>query len=169
MAQPCFDPLDIFFTAIRSKGRKPLQRRDRGCGQSAAVRAKRIVIADDNLDTVESLKMLLEAEGHQVSAAHDGAGAMQLAQALQPDFVLLDIGMPRIDGYDVARQIRSQSWGRQMRLVAITGWGQPADRACALQAGFDYHLTKPVALEVLGDILGARGAYALLPVRRASQ
>jgi CheY-like chemotaxis protein len=151
MPQTCSDPLDLFFTAFTAK------------------RGRRIVIADDNQDMADSLKVLLELDGHVVHATQDGEGAVALARRVQPDYVLLDIGMPKLNGYEVARHIRMQPWGREMRLVAITGWGQPEDRARAMQAGFDYHLTKPVPLEDLADILNARGVYALLANRRLSQ
>jgi CheY-like chemotaxis protein len=151
MPQTCSDPLDLFFTALTAK------------------RGRRIVIADDNQDMADSLKVLLELDGHVVHATQDGEGAVALARRVQPDYVLLDIGMPKLNGYEVARHIRMQPWGREMRLVAITGWGQPEDRARAMQAGFDYHLTKPVPLEDLADILNARGVYALLADRRQAQ
>jgi CheY-like chemotaxis protein len=156
MPQTCSDPLDLFFTALTAQ-------------RFQAPRRRRIVVADDNQDMADSLKVLLELDGHVVHTTQDGAGAIALARSVQPDFLLLDIGMPKLNGYEVARHIRMQPWGREMRLVAITGWGQPEDRSRALKAGFDYHLTKPVPLEDLIDILHARGVYALLAARRLSQ
>jgi CheY-like chemotaxis protein len=155
MPQPCLDPLDQFFTTL-SATRPP-------------ARGRRIVIADDNQDMADSLRMLLEQDGHKVLATRDGAGAIELARTVQPDFLLLDIGMPKLNGYDVARHIRTQPWGGRLCLVAITGWGQPEDRSRAIKAGFDYHLTKPVPLDELGDILNARGAYALRIQRKQTQ
>jgi signal transduction histidine kinase len=104
---------------------------------------KRIVVADDNRDAADSLKLLLEIDGHQVSVAQDGDQALQAASAA-PDVMFIDIGMPKLNGYEVARRIRAQPWGKRIKLVAVTGWGQDQDRDQALQAGFDRHLTKPV-------------------------
>jgi CheY-like chemotaxis protein len=166
MPQICTDPLDLFFTRLTAKG---VQAPRRGAATSAltsAVRRRRIVIADDNQDMADSLKVILELDGHVVRATQDGEGAIELARSVKPDFLLLDIGMPKLNGYDVARHIRMQPWGREMRLVAITGWGQPEDRARSIEAGFDYHLTKPVPLEDLAEILNARGVYALLADRK---
>ena len=162
MPQTCSDPLDLFFTVLTGKRVQTPRRSVATSTLTAAVRVRRIVIADDNQDMADSLKVLLELDGHVVHVTQDGAGAIELARNLRPDFLLLDIGMPKLNGYDVARHVRSQPWGRDMRLVAITGWGQPQDRLRALQAGFDYHLTKPVSLEDLADILQAKGVYALL-------
>ncbi|HEY6457848.1 MAG TPA: response regulator [Steroidobacteraceae bacterium] len=165
MPQTSADPLDLFFTALTTKRVRSARRGVATCAVAAAVRARRIVVADDNQDMADSLRMLLELDGHVVYTTHDGAGAIYLAQSMKPDFLLLDIGMPKLNGYDVARHIRSQPWGRAMRLVAITGWGQPEDRSRALKAGFDYHLTKPVPLEALADVLNSNGVYALLADR----
>lgn len=138
-------------------------RLDPGLGHPfAAIETRRIVIADDNHDIVDSLSMLLEIDGHKVYPTYDGVGAIRLAKALKPDFLLLDIAMPHINGYDVARQIRSRSWGSDMQIVAITGRGLPEDRKRAMHAGFDFHLTKPIALDVLSGILAARAAQASL-------
>lgn len=166
MPRSCSDPLDLFFTKLTAP-RAPAPRREAETSVlTAAVRRRRIVIADDNQDMAASLKVLLELDGHLVHATQDGEGAIELARRVKPDFLLLDIGMPKLNGYDVARHIRMQPWGREMRLVAITGWGQPEDRSCAIQAGFDYHLTKPVSLGDLIEILNAKGVYALLAQRQ---
>jgi CheY-like chemotaxis protein len=166
MPQTCSDPLDLFFSTLTAK-HVAVPRRDAATsGLTDAVRRRRIVIADDNQDMADSLKMILELDGHMVRTTHDGEGAIELARRVKPEFLLLDIGMPKLNGYDVARHIRKQPWGREMRLVAITGWGQPEDRSRALEAGFDYHLTKPVSMEDLADILNAKGVYALLAQRQ---
>ncbi len=165
MPQTCSDPLDLFFRTLTAKRAAAPRRGAVNSALTAAARHRRIVIADDNQDMADSLKMILELDGHVVRTTHDGEGAIELARSVKPDFLLLDIGMPRLNGYDVARHVRMQPWGREMRLVAITGWGQPEDRSRALKAGFDYHLTKPVPLEDLADILNAKGVYALLAQR----
>jgi len=113
---------------------------------------RRILVVDDNLDSAESMAMMLKLSGHDVATAHDGIEALKLAQEFQPNVVLLDLGMPKLDGYEAARSIRQQSWGRGMMLVALTGWGQAEDKRRSREAGFDAHLVKPVdfvALEKL--------------------
>ena len=112
-------------------------------GPEAAVR-RRILIADDNQDAAESLSMLLQQAGHEVEVAHLGGAALALADVFHPDVALLDIGMPDVSGYEVARTLRGRPWAARIRLVALTGWGQDGDRRQALDAGFDHHLIKPV-------------------------
>jgi PAS domain S-box-containing protein len=105
---------------------------------------RRVLVADDNRDAAESLRLLLGFAGHEVRTAHDGRAALHVAEEFRPDVVLLDIGMPGLNGYEVAAQLRAEPWGRDVLLVAITGWGQEQDRQLALQSGFDRHVTKPV-------------------------
>jgi CheY-like chemotaxis protein len=105
---------------------------------------QRILIADDNADSAESMGMLLRLMGNDVRIASDGLEAVEQAAIFQPDIVLLDIGMPRLDGYEAARRIRSQSWSRDTLLVAVTGWGPSDDDEEATAAGFDRHFTKPL-------------------------
>jgi CheY-like chemotaxis protein len=114
---------------------------------------RRVLVADDNRDAAESLADLLRLMGHEVHTAHDGAEAVQLASSVRPDAVLLDIGMPKMNGYEAARCIRREPWAAGTCLVAITGWGQDEDRRKALDAGFDQHLTKPVEPAVLKRVL----------------
>jgi signal transduction histidine kinase len=114
---------------------------------------RRILVADDNADARESLATLLALNGHEVYKAEDGSDALERAERHRPDVALLDIGMPRTNGYEVARHIRSQPWGRSMVLVALTGWGQESDRRRSHEAGFDSHLTKPVDPHVLDELL----------------
>jgi DNA-binding response OmpR family regulator len=97
--------------------------------------------------------MLLELSGHEVRVAHDGRTALSLAQVFRPDISLLDIGMPDLSGYEVAEALRRETWGAQIRLIALTGWGQEDDRRRAQEAGFDHHLTKPVDPETLELLL----------------
>ena len=120
---------------------------------------RRILVADDNSDSLESLATLLELGGHEVFSAANGALALESAERNLPDVALLDIGMPKLDGYEVARRIRAQPWGRGMTLVALTGWGQDSDRRRSGEAGFDSHLVKPLDLDKLTELLGR------LPVR----
>lgn len=104
----------------------------------------RILIADDNADSAESMGMLLRLMGNDVRIASDGLEAVEQAAAFQPDIVLMDIGMPRLDGYEAARRIRNQDWSRDTLLVAVTGWGPSDDSDEATAAGFDHHFTKPL-------------------------
>lgn len=122
--------------------------------------ARRILVADDNADSLESLAMLLSLSGHQVYRALDGTLALEAAERYLPDVVLLDIGMPQLNGYDVARQIRATPWGKHLVLVALTGWGQESDRRRSHEAGFNSHLVKPVDLEQLNRLLAEVPAAA---------
>jgi len=121
--------------------------------------ARRILVADDNQDAANTLALLLRLGGHEVHTAHGGRAAVALANEFHPDVALLDIGMPDMDGYEVARQLRATAWGHDCLLVALTGWGQEDDKRRAHEAGFDHHLTKPVDPRQL-DALLARPAQA---------
>jgi CheY-like chemotaxis protein len=105
---------------------------------------RRILIADDNPDAAESLALLLRLAGHEVEIARDGLEAVAAADRCRPDVILLDLGMPRLDGCGACRQIRTWPWARQVPIVALTGWGQDQDRQRSCEAGFDRHLVKPV-------------------------
>ena len=113
----------------------------------------RVLIADDNHDAAVSLSMLLQSMGHDTRVVHDGVEALEEAEHFRPDVVLLDIGMPRLDGYETARRMTSQPWAAKTQIVAVTGWGQEADRQRAKDAGFHRHLVKPVDLEALREVL----------------
>lgn len=115
----------------------------------------RILIADDNRDGADSLAMLLQSMGHQVETAYAGDQAVELAKRFRPQVVLLDIGMPKLDGYEASRRIREQEGGRGVVLIALTGWGQEEDRRRTREAGFDLHLVKPVDYGELVKALGA--------------
>jgi PAS domain S-box-containing protein len=115
---------------------------------------RRIVIVEDNLDLAESLSMLLEVEGHEVRIVTDGRGAVAACDEFRPNLVLLDIGLPGIDGFEVARRLRAEPWGGLMLIVAMTGWGQQKDIDDAIKGGFDAHATKPVSEERLHELLG---------------
>jgi signal transduction histidine kinase len=122
---------------------------------------RRILLADDNNDALESLATLLELGGHDVVTASNGALALECAERHRPEVMLLDIGMPLLDGYEVARRIRVQPWGRQITLVALTGWGQDSDRRRSREAGFDTHLVKPLDMDKLMDLLERLPAAAV--------
>ncbi len=113
----------------------------------------RILVADDNVDSAELLALLLQALGCEVTIAHDGEEAVSSARTFRPDLAVLDIGMPRLDGYGAARKIRAESAGRPITLVAMTGWGQEEDLRRAREAGFDHHLLKPVDTGKLQELL----------------
>ena len=116
---------------------------------------RRILVVDDNEDAAEWLATVLRLHGHETHVAHDGLEAVTAAERIRPDAVLLDIGLPRLDGYGACRRIRAQSWGRDLLLVALTGWGQDEDRQESRDAGFDAHLVKPVDDEVLLKLLAS--------------
>ncbi|HEU4430730.1 MAG TPA: response regulator, partial [Myxococcota bacterium] len=98
----------------------------------------------DLRDSADSMTIVLQLAGHEVTTAYDGEQAVELARAALPDVVVLDIGMPRLDGYEACRAIRALPGGEGVLIIALTGWGQPDDRRKAREAGFDHHLTKPV-------------------------
>ena len=108
-----------------------------------ATRARTVLLADDNRDAANMLAELLRLDGHTVHTAYDGAQAVELALQLRPDVLVLDIGMPGLNGYEVARLVRAQGWKHRPLLIAATGWGQDRERQEALSSGFDLHLTKP--------------------------
>jgi CheY-like chemotaxis protein len=119
----------------------------------------RILVVDDNRDAADMLAMFLQISGHETHTAHDGVEAIEATARLQPDLVLLDIGLPRLSGYEAARRIRKQhEQGGRPVLVALSGWGQDEDRRRSEEAGFDAHLVKPVDEIALGKLLVELGA-----------
>jgi CheY-like chemotaxis protein len=114
---------------------------------------RRILVVDDNRDAADSMVVMLRIMGHETSTAYDGLEAVQAAAAFRPEVVLLDIGLPKMNGYEAAQHIRKQPWGKGMALIALTGWGQEEDKRRALDAGFDHHLTKPVEAIALEKLL----------------
>ncbi|HEX7038012.1 MAG TPA: PAS domain S-box protein [Pseudomonadales bacterium] len=110
---------------------------------------RRVLVVEDNPDTAATLATLLDMAGHETRVAHDGAAAVEMAEAFRPDVVLLDLGLPKMDGIEVCRWLRRQPWGRKLTVAALTGWGQEADRRRTLEAGFDEHLVKPVGPEAV--------------------
>jgi len=127
---------------------------------AAAGVSRRVLIADDNRDAAESLAMLIESMGHQTRVVHDGAEAVRAAESFRPELAILDIGMPRLNGYEAARHLSKAPWFDGTLLVALTGWGQESDRRRALQAGFDDHLVKPASIDAL------EGLFVRLTERR---
>lgn len=125
-------------------------------GSSATEGPMRVLVVDDNHDSAETQSLLLQLLGNEVSVAHDGEEALKMAIDLKPDVVLLDIGLPKMNGYEVARHIRLQPWGSSPLLVAITGWGQAEDKDLSRQAGFDHHLVKPVEPDALLKLIEKR-------------
>lgn len=125
---------------------------------------RKILVADDNLDAAASLAEILSCMGNEVRTANDGMSALEEAEAFRPDVVLMDIGMPRLNGYDACRRLRQFPWAREISVIAITGWGQDEDRRLSREAGFDVHLVKPVAAraisKVIDELAGAGAAAA---------
>lgn len=124
-------------------------------GPEVKASRRRILVADDNRDGAESLSMLLELSGHEVFVAHCGIDAFKQCEQRRPDVAVLDIGMSDLNGYEVARRIRAQPWGATMRLIAMTGWGREEDKRAAREAGIDHHLTKPVDIAELENLVVA--------------
>lgn len=117
--------------------------------------AVRILVVDDNVDAADSLAMLLRMMGSEVRIAYEGVGALRAAEEFRPEVALVDIGLPGMNGHEVAQAIRGTPWGSDVLLIATTGWSQPEDRDRSKQAGFDHHLVKPVDLAVLVRLLAS--------------
>ncbi len=143
----------------RTKGRP--ERHAGGRAAAKTVAARRVLVVDDNMDAAGALGMLLKSLGHDTRVVYDGAQALQAAQHFRPDVVLLDIGMPGLDGYEVARRLRAIDPEHSMRIIAVTGWGQDTDREKSQEAGFDLHLVKPVDTNDLVLALNERGGSTL--------
>ena len=124
-----------------------------GTPPSKALNRCRILVVDDNKDAADSLAMLLRVDGNDIRTAYDGLEAVEAAEMFHPEVALLDIGLPKMNGYDVARRIRQQPWGRDVTLVALTGWGKDEDRRLSQEAGFNFHIVKPVDLAALESLL----------------
>jgi PAS domain S-box-containing protein len=122
-------------------------------GEKVTSSKLRILVVDDNRDSAEMLSMVLKALGNETCTAHDGLEAIDMAAEYRPDIVFMDIGMPKLNGYEAARRIREQPWGKRMVLVALTGWGQEEDKQRTKEAGFDHHLVKPVEPDILRRLL----------------
>ena len=123
------------------------------CRHPSAVH--RILVVDDNPDSAESLALLLEISGNQTHIAHDGLEALEMAEKVLPNLILLDIGLPKLNGFEVCQRIRQQPWGKNIVVVALSGWGQDQDRQKSKESGFDRHLVKPVDEKTLLDLLAS--------------
>ena len=132
---------------------EPKERVPGSAAEQAPVTRLRILIVDDNRDATASLAMLLKLTGNETRTAHDGLEAVEAAATFRPDVALLDIGLPKLSGYDVCRRIREQPWGKGMVLIALTGWGLDEDRRLSRDAGFDHHMVKPVDFDALLSLL----------------
>jgi CheY-like chemotaxis protein len=126
--------------------------------------ARRVLVADDARDAADSLSLVLRVAGHDAFAAYDGAAALRLARDRQPDVIVLDLGMPELDGSEVCREIRSESWGRSALVVALTGSCDAADSDAARAAGFDHYLVKPISPRRLLELI-APAAKRQTPAR----
>jgi CheY-like chemotaxis protein len=115
-----------------------------------------VLIVDDNSDAAEMLGLMLSYLGCEVRLAYNGLDALTLARDFRPDLIILDIGLPGLNGYEVASRLRAEEWGRDIVLIALTGWGQDEDKRRAREAGFDHHLVKPVNPDVLETILAEK-------------
>lgn len=144
--------LPIVLTATNDQ---PILRSER----VAASPSRRILVVDDNRDAAMSLALMLKIMGNEIRTAHDGLEALEVTNEFVPDLVMLDIGMPKLNGYDTARRMRELPWGKSATLVALTGWGQDEDKRKSMEAGFDFHMVKPVELGALNQLLQS------LPVR----
>jgi DNA-binding response OmpR family regulator len=114
---------------------------------------RRVLVVDDTRDVAEMLGELIQMMGHDVRVAHDGATAIAEARRFAPDLVLLDVGLPDMSGYDVARELRAHAGGRAMTIVAVTGWGRAEDQARSAEAGIDLHVVKPITIETVNRLL----------------
>ncbi len=140
--------LPILIEQPKHEGRRP--------ATVTAAPPRRILVVDDNVDAASSLAMLLKMTGNETQAAHDGLEALEATERFRPDVVLLDIGLPKLNGYEVCRRIREQPWGKNIVMVALTGWGQEEDRRKSTEAGFNAHMVKPVDYAALTALLAER-------------
>jgi PAS domain S-box-containing protein len=140
---------------VREEPAEPARPAVSEVGGAATGPGARVLVVDDNRDAAASLAMMLRLLGHEVRLAHDGLQALEAAEAFRPQAILMDVGMPRLNGYEATRRIREQPWGRSVAIIALTGWGQDGDRRRSHEAGCDAHLVKPASLEDLKSLLCA--------------
>ena len=117
------------------------------------VRARKVLVADDNIDAASSVALMLNLDGHDTRVAHDGEEAFAIASTFLPEVMILDIAMPRMDGLQLARRIRAEPWGRDVLLIAASGWAQADHRSQSRASGFDHHLVKPIDPTALSELL----------------
>jgi PAS domain S-box-containing protein len=129
-------------------------------GPAKPATSMRVLVVDDNRDSAETMAMLLASLGHETRIAYDGHEAIAAAEAFRPDMITLDIGMPVMNGYEACRRIRMMAWGREILIIAVTGWGQVQDRERSREAGFDGHLTKPMDISALQQLVASRSAQS---------
>ena len=122
---------------------------------TAKARRRRVLIVEDNIDSAESLRMLLELDGHDARCVYDGVAALELVPSFEPDVAILDLGLPQMNGFELAQRLRDLPQTRQSLLVALTGYGQSEDKRRTEAAGFDHHLVKPVDPEQLSALVGS--------------
>ena len=121
--------------------------------RAAPAAGRRVLVVDDNGDSADSLALLLTLDGHETAVAYNGAEAVRMAESFRPDVAILDIGLPILTGHHVAKLIRAQPWGREMVLIALTGWDQGEDRRRSAETGIDMHLAKPADTDALRKII----------------
>ena len=143
---------------LRLPGLREAAQAQTGDGHPVAAKGQghRVLVVDDNRDSAESLAMMLQLSGYEVHKAHDGLEAIEVAARLRPDVILLDIGLPSLNGYDVCRRMREQDESSDAFILALTGWGQEEDKRRSTAAGFDGHLVKPVNLARLIHMINSR-------------
>ena len=142
-----------FVVRLPAASKSPVAPSPKPAAKSTKMESRRVLIVDDNRDSADSLAMLLQITGNQTFQAHDGVEAVEAIRQHRPEVVLLDIGLPRLDGLEVCRQVREQPWGKDIIILALTGWGQEDDRRKSEEAGFDGHLVKPVDYDKLLELL----------------
>lgn len=150
-------------TSALSKDLRHMAEREATPGSTCPPR--RVLIVDDNRDAAESLRLFLAAVRFEARIALDGESALEIAGQFKPEAILLDIGLPDISGFDVARRLREQPWAQAAVLCALTGWGQDADRQAAREAGFDHYFTKPIDIDMLLNLLENRDPSHQVPGR----
>ena len=147
-----------FVVTLPVVARPPLQPEESSDpARDAGGRGLRVLVVDDNRDSADSMSSLLRTFGNEVAVANSGAEALEQLAEYVPEVVLLDIGMPGMNGYEVARRIRADPRVKKVLLIAITGWGQVSDRMLSREAGFDQHMVKPVNIDTLLSVMHARG------------
>ena len=146
----------IFTVRLPILSGEPVPQTDRNAKPESDGRGRRVLVVDDNVDSAETMAMMLRLLGNEVRSAHDGLAAVHAAEAFQPQVILMDIGMPRLNGLDATRRIRRQPWGEEIAIIALTGWGQEDDKERSRAAGCDGHLVKPVSLPDLEQLLAEK-------------